>query len=351
MNFFQKLFGKSKLADVQVSQHEGEQEEATSDVKILVERAKKKIKKNDLAGAGTDIEAILKIDPNSIEGYMVRSDLKKKQRDEIGAKEDFEHAGVLLKRLDKGLKSHEKGLAKFNESDYKAAIKHFNDAVSFNIELGQTYHLRGLSKKYTGDYRGALIDFSRVIDMHPDYEEVSDIYYDSGKIKYHKLNDNEGALKDYNQAIKLRPTNADIYFSRAILRKSMDDTNGAFEDYSKSIELNPSDAETFFSRALLYMSLEDYSKAITDLDNVIKLGLSDEDSVSLFDAYAMRASCKLLLKKYSEAIHDFDKTIELEPENGKAYFERGEAWLLIGDNQKAAEDKFMAIKLGYEEEE
>lgn len=351
MNFFQKLFGKSKSADVQVGQHEKEQEESTSDVKILAERAKKKIKKNDLASAGKDIEAILKIDPNSIEGYLVRSDLKKKQRDEIGAKEDFEHAGVLLKRLDKGLMSHEKGLAKFNESDYKAAIKHFNDAVSFNIELGQTYHLRGLSKKYTGDYRGAVIDLNRVIDMHPGYEEISDIYYDCGKIKYYKLNDNEGALKDYNQAIKIRPTNAAIYFSRAILKKSMDDNDGALEDYRKSIELNPSDAETFFSRALLYMSLENYSEAITDLDTVIKLGLSDEDSVSLFDAYAMRASCKLFLNKYSEAMNDFDKTIEIEPQNGKAYFERGEAWLLIGDNQKAAEDKFMAIKLGYEEVE
>lgn len=351
MNFFQRLFGKSNPTDIQTSKHESEHEEPTSDVKVLVERAKKKIKKNDLDGAAKDIEAILKIDPNSIEGYMVRSDLKKKLRDEIGAKEDFEYAGVLLKRLDKGLKSHEKGLAKFNEGDYKDAIKHFNDAVSFNIELGQTYHLRGLSKKYIGDYRGALIDFDRVIDLHPDYEEIGEIYYDSDKIKSHKLKDNEGVLEDYNQAIKLQPANASIYFSRAILKKEMDDTDGAFEDYDKSIELNPSNAETFFSRALLYMSLETYSEAIIDLDTVIELGLSDEDSVSIFDAYAMRASCKLLLKRYSEAIKDFDKTIELEPENGKAYFERGEAWLLIGDNQKAAEDKFMAIKLGYEEED
>jgi len=351
MNFFQKLFGKSNSPNVQTRQPEREHEEPTSDVKILVERAKNKIKKNDLSGAAADIETILKIDPNSIDGYMVRSDLKKKQRDEIGAKEDFEHAGVLLKRLDKGLKFHEKGLEKFNESDYRAAIKHFTDAISFNVETGQTYHLRGLSKKYTGDYGGALKDFNKVIDWRPNYEEISDVYYERAKIKYHKLEDNEGALKDYNHAIKLQPTNASIYFSRAILKKEMDDTDGAFEDYKKSIELNPSDAETFFSRALVYMSLENYSEAITDLDTVIELGLSDEDSVSLFDAYAMRASCKLLLKKYPEAIKDFDKTIEIEPENGKAYFERGEAWLLIGDNQKAAEDKFTAIKLGYEEED
>ncbi len=351
MNFFQKLFGKSKPDNFHTKQTESEQEEPTADIKILLERAKKKIKKNNIDGASTDIEAILKIDPNSIEAYMARSDVKKKQKDEIGAKEDFEYAGILLKRLDKGLKAHEKGLAKYNESDYKSAIMHFNDAISFNIELGQTYHLRGLSKKYTGDYRGALIDFEKVIDFHPAYEELAEVYYDSGKIKYHKIDDYEGTLKDYNQSIKLKPTNADIYFSRAILKKSMDDTDGAFEDYNKSIELNPSDAETFFSRALLYMSLENYSEAITDLNNVIKLGLSDADSVSLFDAYAMRASCKLLSKNYVEAIKDFDKTIELEPENGKAYFERGEAWLLIGDNQKAAEDKFMAIKLGYEEED
>jgi tetratricopeptide (TPR) repeat protein len=88
-------------------------------------------------------------------------------------------------------------------------------------------------------------------------------------------------------------------------------------------------------------SIKTIPEELTELNYLRLIDLTDNAGLS----------CKLLLKKYSEAINDFYKTIELEPENGKAYFERGEACLLIGDNQKAAEDKFMATKLGYEGEE
>ena len=47
MNFFQKLFGKSKPDNFHTKQTESEQEEPTADIKILLERAKKKIKKNN----------------------------------------------------------------------------------------------------------------------------------------------------------------------------------------------------------------------------------------------------------------------------------------------------------------
>lgn len=350
-NFLQNLFGKATRGFSESGQQDLKLDEPTSDTKVLLERAKKKTKSKNYQGALDDINTILSIEPNNIDAYMERSTIKGKLNDSKGSKEDLDTAGVLIKKLDRGLKAHHKGLSKFDESDYKGAIKHFNDAISNGIDLGQTYHLRGLSKKYIEDFRGALIDLSKVIDSFPEYGEIFEVYYIRGKIRYHKLDDIDGALEDFNEAININPKADNVYISRANLKNSIDDVEGTMSDYNNAIELNPKKAQTFFSRALLYMSLESYSEAITDLDAALKLGLSDKDSVSLFDAYSMRASCKLFSKKYSDAISDFDKTIELEPQNGEAYFERGEAWKIIGDNQKAAEDKFMAIKLGYEKED
>lgn len=350
-NFLQNLFGKTKTDSSESEQQDHELDEPTSDTKVLLERAKKKTKSKNYQGALEDISSILSIEPNNIYAFMERSTIKGKLKDSIGSKEDLDTAGVLLKKLDRGLKANDKGLAKFNESDYKGAIKHFNDAISNGIDLGQTYHLRGLSKKYIDDFKGAVIDLSKVIDSFPEYAEIFEAYYIRGKIRYHKLDNIDGALEDFNEAIKLKPKDADIYVSRAILKNSIEDNDGAMADYNKAIELNPKDAETFFSRALLHMSPENYLEAIKDLDMVIKLGLSNDDSVSMFDAYSMRGTSKLLLTNYEEAIKDFDKAIELEPENGKAYFDRGEAYLLLKNNEQAAEDKFMAIKLGYEEED
>lgn len=353
-NFLQNLFGKPKTDNSGPGQQEYELDEPTSDTKVLLERAKKKIKSKNYEGALIDVNSILSIDTNSFEAcqaYMERSTIKGKLKDSIGSKEDLDTALLILKKLDKGLKSHDKGLAKFNEGDYKGAIKHFSDSISNGIVLGQTYHLRGLSKKYADDFRGAVIDLSKVIDSFPEYEEVFDAYYVRGKIRYHKLDDLDGALADFDEAINLKPKDADIYVSRAILKNSIDDKVGAMADYNKAIELNPNNAETFFSRALFQMSSENRLEAIGDLDIVIQIGLSDDANVSMVDAYSMRGSAKLILGKYEDAIKDYDKAIELEPENGRTYFERGEAYLLLKNNDKAAEDKFMAIKLGYEEED
>jgi tetratricopeptide (TPR) repeat protein len=345
-NFLQNLFGKTKIDGSEAGKQEYERDEPTSDTKVLLERAKNKTKSKNYQSALDDINNILSIEPNNISAYMERSTVRRKLKDEIGAAEDFEYAGVLLKKLDKGLKAYQKGLDKYNASDFKEAIKYFSDAISSNVDTSGAYYYRGLSKRYNGDYRAALPDFNKAIEIKPDYTEA---YFDRAKIKYHKLDDIDGALQDFNQAILLNPKDADLYVSRAILKNSINDDEGAMRDYNNAIELNPEDGETYFSRALLHMDVENYLESIKDFDIVIKIGLSEDDSVSMFDAYSMRGASKLLSRNYEEAIKDFDKAIELEPENGKTFFDRGEAYLLLGKNDQAAEDKFMALKLGYEE--
>ena len=353
MNFLKNLFSKTKDIEQELEQN-NENDSILTDVKSLMERAEKKAKSKKYIDALNDFNAVIEREPNSINAahaYMGRSNIKRSLKDKIGAKEDFEYAGVLLRKLDKGLKANDKGRTKFNEGDFKSALKYFNEAISQKIEFDQTYHLRGLSKKYLGDYKGALLDFNRVIDTYPDYEEIFEIYYDRGKIKYHKLNDYEGALEDYNKALHLDPSNADVYNSRAMLKETLKDFEGAMLDYNKAIELKPSDAEIFFSRGILKFKIEDYHGAIEDINNVVKMGLNDDASISMFDTYSLRGGFKHIVKDYEGAIKDFSKAIELNPNDGKTYFERGEAWLELGNSNLAAEDKFMAIKLGYEEED
>lgn len=345
-NFLQNLFGKTKTGGSESGQQELELDEPTSDTKVLLERAKQNIKSKNYQGALDDINNILSIDPNNISAYMERSTVKRKLKDEIGATEDFEYAGVLLKKLDKGLKAYQKGLDKYNASDFREAIKHFSDAISFNVDTSGAYYYRGLAKRYNGDYRAALPDFNKAIEIKPDYTEA---YYDRAKIKYHKLDDIDGALEDFNQAILLNPKDADLYVSRAILKNSIDNYEGAMRDYNKAIDLNPKDGETYFSRALMHMDIENYADGIKDFDIVIKLGLSADASVSIFDAYSMRGNAKLLSMDYEAAIIDFNKAIELEPNDGRIYFDRSEALLFLGKNEQAAQDKLKASSLGYEE--
>jgi tetratricopeptide (TPR) repeat protein len=62
------------------------------------------------------------------------------------------------------------------------------------------YFLRALRKDEGGDYQGALVDYNQAIKINPKNAEA---YHDRAILKYNKLNDIRGALADYNQVLTL----------------------------------------------------------------------------------------------------------------------------------------------------
>jgi tetratricopeptide (TPR) repeat protein len=60
-------------------------------------------------------------------------------------------------------------------------------------------------------------------------------------------------------------------------------------------------------------------------------------------AHFYRGIAYLTMEDYKDAITDFDRTIELEPENGAAFFARGTAYAHIGDDDLATKNIKTAI--------
>jgi tetratricopeptide (TPR) repeat protein len=126
------------------------------------------------------------------------------------------------------------------------------------------YFNRAVEKQKNGDQEGALQDFNEAIRLQPDYVEA---YNERGEIRK-SLGDTKGAISDFSQAIQLKPNFAYAYNNRGVVRYYSSDKKGAIEDYNKAIELNPMYAEAYSNRGL---ALVDRQEAILDHSRAIQI--------------------------------------------------------------------------------
>ena len=163
-------------------------------------------------------------------------------------------------------------------------------------------------------------------------------FYDSGNSKY-DLKDYEGAIADYNQAIKLKSDYAEAYNNRGIAKGNLKDYEGAIADFNQAIKLNPDFAKTYSNRGLAKHYLKDYQRAIADFNQAIKL------NPDLPEAYNNRGNSKENLGDNQGAIADFNQAIKLKPDYAEAYHNRGSSFKGLNDTQNAINDFRQAAKL------
>jgi tetratricopeptide (TPR) repeat protein len=85
------------------------------------------------------------------------------------------------------------------------------------------------------------------------------------------------------------------------------DDDRAIADYSEAIKLDPKSAVQYSNRGNAYYGKKDYDRAIADYNEAIKL----DPKYAL--AYNNRATAFYLKKNYDRAIADYDQAIKLDP--------------------------------------
>jgi tetratricopeptide (TPR) repeat protein len=90
------------------------------------------------------------------------------------------------------------------------------------------------------------------------------------------------ALKDFNDALKLKPNDASLYDYRGIAYrcKNMDDK--AIQDFNKSMALDPKFGRPYRDRAMIYYDRGNFDKSLADLQKAKSLGYKvDEDFMKM----------------------------------------------------------------------
>ena len=152
------------------------------------------------------------------------------------------------------------------------------------------------------------------------------------------MGDIQGALLDYNEAIRLDALNAEAYLNRGITRQNMKQLDTARDDYTIAIKIDPRLSDAYIQRGLVSMDKNDPEGAIADFSEAIRV---DPEKTK---AYALRAQTKFNEKDYAGAIVDYTATITLNPDNPRYLCERGKAKMKHGELDEALKDYSFAVE-------
>ncbi|MBQ4493826.1 MAG: hypothetical protein II972_04435, partial [Elusimicrobiaceae bacterium] len=116
----------------------------------------------------------------------------------------------IIKELSKAIKENPsddiayyyRAKAKAELKIYKSAIKDLTKAISINPINDKYYFERAWLKRITKDYKGAKSDLDKAIEINKD---KADYFYNRAVINAYFLKDYTNAIKDYQEALNLKP--------------------------------------------------------------------------------------------------------------------------------------------------
>ena len=85
-------------------------------------------------------------------------------------------------------------------------------------------------------------------------------------------------MPDFNEAIRLGPSEAGAYYGRAGVHHDVGDHGAALADLNEAIRLDPVDGSFFFSRGIIFEKTGDLSSALADFRQALKLDPKNDDA-------------------------------------------------------------------------
>jgi Flp pilus assembly protein TadD len=156
---------------------------------------------------------------------------------------------------------------------------------------------------------------------------------------YFAQGDKQRALEDYNEAVKLAPKNAKLYYNRGVFYAAQTDGEAALRDLDTALAINPKFVEALQERAKIYLTQSNLSGALADYSEAVRL---QPKTAAL---WSERGYVCLRQRDYSSAINDETEAIRLDPRLARAYFLRGAAFGDLGNSTNALSDIVTAVRL------
>ena len=203
-----------------------------------------------------------------------------------------------------------------------------------------TYLQRGI-EAYQRDNLGDAVDyFTEVILSVVADTTVTARAYNNRGVAYNKKGEYDLAIADFTEMMALRRNDPQAHRNRGATRANHGEYELAIKDFDKAIDLNPEDARVYNMRGKAYSAIRNYESAAADHIKALELQPND------FAGYFGLGLADFGKKDFSSAVANYRQAILLNPASAEAYGNRGEAWLHLGEWEKARSDLLIAKEKG-----
>jgi tetratricopeptide (TPR) repeat protein/MinD-like ATPase involved in chromosome partitioning or flagellar assembly len=161
----------------------------------------------------------------------------------------------------------------------------------------ESYNSSGLLQLQNNYYDPAIDDFSKAIQVKPDYTEA---YLNRARV-YTNIGKFPQAIEDYTEAIKIKPDQPVAYFERGDVYSRNISDDKAIADYTEAIRLKSDYWNAYLNRGYTYESNDRFDEAIADYTQIIN---SSSEQFKP-DAYLRRGATYLRKKNEESAAQDF----------------------------------------------
>jgi tetratricopeptide (TPR) repeat protein len=180
-----------------------------------------------------DCTQAINLTPDNVEAYLNRGLAQYRQGNYPDAIADDERAIVLQPSDFRAY--YNRGLALAAQENYTEAIIDYNNALKHipqdnSIIFADIYNDRGLARLQLQDLKAAMLDFDMAISLNSnDYRA----YFNRG-CACGRNGDDFGALRDFSEVIRLKPSYALAYLNRGVARHRLGYHEGAIADLQKA---------------------------------------------------------------------------------------------------------------------
>jgi tetratricopeptide (TPR) repeat protein len=222
--------------------------------------------------------------------------------------------------------------------DTDRAMRDFGEAIKADPGFAEVYEARGMQFLVRkNDLSHAIADFDQAIRLAP-----TNVHFLLNRALAHSRDrDYKAALADYDRAIKLQPT-AEGYVGRGIVFDNEGDYDRAFADFSEAIRIEPADRAAYFDRAVIYMKKNDIDRAIVEATTAV--GFDGESIFNQAPDHMFRGRLYFMSAKYELAAADFETVVSRRSDHTDAIL-----WLYLA--RARAHDPNAAAALASESKE